>query len=128
MSREYHRETDLFDLDLTGFTEITSDAIIKYFYQIRSFIHRISDFEHDYNFCLLNKKGFDFQEDFVPILRKYEVFTKHNFTAGFLVMQENGKIRYLTAHGSNHYYLDNAFSINSSKDVSEYKELIKRVN
>ena len=125
MARQYFKEMDLSDLDLTGFSDDTVTAIAKYFYQIRSFKQYVSQFEHDYNFCLLNKNGFSFKDDFIPFLKRYEVFTKNNFTAGYLVMQENGKIRYLVAHSNIYRFLDTAFAINGPSDMLKYMELFE---
>ena len=93
----YFREETPTDLDTTGQGRSVIDFIAKNFHRIRSSIFFACRHDHIYNICLLNNDSKPLQEILTPFLENYTCVINVNLSAGSIALQDNGKLRYITA-------------------------------
>ena len=124
---EYFREKETTDLDTTGQGQEVIDFIEVNFHKIRSYKKILCKHDHIYNICTINKDSKPLLEILNPLLKKYTCAIKLNVSGGHIVLQDNDKLRYLTATIDSYLLLREAFEIKGPKDIDEfYKELLKQ--
>ena len=116
--REFHTD----DLDYSGISDSLKSFIGQFFQFIRSYKLFNCKHEHLYNVCLLNKEGVDIKKIMNSYLKEYEQFFRINCSAGYIVLQENGKFRYIYAHQDNYWWFDTAETIQESRDIPKFWE------
>ena len=126
--RHYIREKSINDLNFDGFSDGVKAFVAKYFYQIRSYSCIESKYEQCFNICTMNKDGVDLRTHLFPLLRKYEIFYKINFSVGHIVQQDNMELRYLVPHESNFLCLKEAFPITGEADLNKFYDEFMKTN
>ena len=133
---QYFNEETVSDLDFTGLSEDLQTYIKQRFRLVRSQRVRLSAFDHKINLCLIsNVEVNDDVEDVKDkklkkllksnqVLRqiffelsKYQHYVKVNLSAGSVILQENGELRYLYTHKSNFLLLDQSYEIKQPSDI-----------
>ena len=135
----YFNEETVADLDFTGLSENAQRFIERRFGMVRSKRVRFSAFDHKINLCLIsNVEVNDDVEDvkdkklkkllksnqvlrqIFTALSKYQHYIKVNLSACSVILQENGELRFLTAHKSNFLLLDYAYDIKQYSDIGGF--------
>ena len=121
---EYFREEDLNDLDTTGQGQSVINFIAANFHRIRSFRRILCRHDHVYNICVINKDNYPIHEILTPFLEQYSCVIRVNLSAGSIALQDNGKLRYITASIDNYLLLRQAFEIRCPSDISKFYEAL----
>ena len=134
----YFNEETVSDLDFTGLESHIQTFIEKRFRLVRSKRVRNSAFDHQINLCLISnieeKEKLDVKDEKLkailessPVLKrifielsKYQYYFKVNLSAASVILQENGKPRFIYAHKSNFLLLSEAFEIKQPSDIGKF--------
>ena len=104
--------------------------IAKYSTSIKNF-QRLTHWQDTFNYCLCDPHTpFDL-ENFINVLRKYEVHVKVNFSFAVILRNVgNGEpeFRYFHSSKNNAVELDVAFRISTYADIGEFQELFEQGN
>ena len=135
---EYFNEKSIADLDFTGLEGNMKTFIEAHFQFVRSKRVRNSAFDHRVNLCLISnieeKEKIDVKDkklkailESSPVLKriyselsKYQHYFKINLSATSVVLQENGRPRFIYAHKSNYLLLPRAYEIRKHSDIREF--------
>ena len=123
----YFREKEPTDLDTTGQGQAVIDFIAANFHKISSYKRILCKHDTIIDICTLNKDNKPVPDILVPILEAYSCVIKVNVSGGHIILQENDKLRYLTATADSYLLLREAFEIKGPKDIDAFfRELLKQ--
>ena len=129
--KAYFNEETVSDIDFTGLEDFVQRYIEKRFRLVRSKGVRFSAFDHQINLCLISNVKEDVEEEkdekkdekdeklkvllksnqIYTKISKYQYYFKVYLSAVSVILQENGKLRFVYVHKSNYLLLSGEYEM-----------------